>query len=80
MVDVVDRTTIEQFTPLDGPNIRVSALASFAGISKTKAMDDNKRGEFAILKVRCGTRWMGVVKPEEARRYLMKLFNAGGER
>jgi len=56
--------------------VRLREIAKLAGISKRKVLDDVRRGELAIKKLRCGTRWMAQVEPAEASRYLRQLFDS----
>lgn len=56
--------------------LRLRDIARLAGISKRKVLDDVHRHELAIVKVKCGTRWMALVDRDEADRYIAELFHA----
>lgn len=60
---------------LEGPRLRLRDIAVRAGISKSKVLDDVRRGDLVIVRLRCGTRWMALVDPAEATRYLAALFH-----
>ena len=59
-----------------GTRLRLRELADLAGVSKDKVMDDARRGEVEIVRVKCGQRWRAEVEPEQARRYLSRLLAA----
>jgi hypothetical protein len=53
-----------------GPPIRLSVLAGILGMSKEKLKDDAKRGEFKVIRIRCGSMEYRHVDRAEALRYL----------
>jgi hypothetical protein len=58
---------------IEGPPVRVSFVAAWAGFSKDKVIDDAKRGEVKLTWQRCGVRLWAFVERAEATRYLVRL-------
>jgi hypothetical protein len=56
-----------------GPPVRVRDVATWAGFSKDKVLDDARRGELTLTWRRCGQQLWAYIDRREALRYLTTL-------